>query len=75
MIGLSLLKHIYGLSDEGVCERRVYDHYFQCFTDEEIFQNQFPHQRSDPSHWRKRLGSKSSIGRELARGARRRRHA
>jgi len=24
VIGLSLLKHIYGLSDEGVCERWVY---------------------------------------------------
>jgi IS5 family transposase len=25
VIGLLLLKHIYGLSDEGVCERWVYD--------------------------------------------------
>ena len=25
MIGLLLLKHIYGLSDEGVCERWVHD--------------------------------------------------
>jgi hypothetical protein len=45
-------QHIYGLSDEGVCERRVYDHYFQCFPDEEFFQHQFPHERSDLSHWR-----------------------
>ena len=28
MIGLLLLKHIYGLSDEGVCERWVHDPYF-----------------------------------------------
>src|SRR5205807_2779496 len=28
MIGLLLLKHIYGLSDEGICERWVYDAYF-----------------------------------------------
>ena len=28
MIGLLLLKHIYGLSDEGVGDRRVYDPYF-----------------------------------------------
>ena len=27
MIGLLLLKHIYGLSDEGVCERWVHDPY------------------------------------------------
>ena len=32
MIGLLLLKHIYGLSDEGVCERWVHDPYFQFFT-------------------------------------------
>ena len=37
------------LSDEGVCERRVYDHYFQCFPDEEFFLHQFPHERSDLS--------------------------
>ena len=29
VIGLLLLKHIYGLSDEGVCERWVYDPYFR----------------------------------------------
>jgi len=28
-IGLLLLKHIYGLSDEGVCERWVHDPYFR----------------------------------------------
>jgi transposase, IS5 family len=33
-IGLLLLKQIYGLSDEGVCERWVYDPYFQYFTGE-----------------------------------------
>ena len=55
VIGLLLLKHIYGLSDEGVCERWVYDPYFQFFTGEEFFQHEFPHERSDLSHWRKRL--------------------
>src|SRR6478752_4831545 len=34
MIGLLLLKHTYGLSDEGVCERWVHDPYFQFFTGE-----------------------------------------
>ena len=58
MIGLLLLKHIYGLSDEGVCERWVHDPYFQYFTGEEFFQHAFPHERSDLSHWRKRLGDK-----------------
>src|SRR5262245_47625376 len=56
-----LLKHIYGLSDEGVCERWVYDPYFQYFTGEEFFQHVFPHERSDLSHWRKRLGDKLEL--------------
>src|SRR4051794_10115135 len=60
-IGLLLLKHIYGLSDEGVCERWIYDPYFQHFTGEEFFQHAFPHERSDLSHWRKRLGDKLEL--------------
>jgi len=61
VIGLLLLKHIYGLSDEGVCERWIYDPYFQHFTGEEFFQHEFPHERSDLSHWRKRLGDKLEL--------------
>ncbi len=61
VIGLLLLKHIYGLSDEGVCERWVYDPYFQHFTGGEFFQHEFPHERSDLSHWRKRLGDKLEL--------------
>ena len=56
-----MLKHIYGLSDEGVCERWIYDPYFQHFTGEEFFQHDFPHERSDLSHWRKLLGSKLEL--------------
>ncbi len=61
MIGLLLLKHIFALSDEGVCERWVYDPYFQYFTGEEFFQHAFPHERSDLSHWRGRLGAKLEL--------------
>ena len=61
VIGLLLLKHIYGLSDEGVCERWVHDPYFQYFTGEEFFQHAFPHERSELSHWRKRLGDKLEL--------------
>ena len=61
VIGLLLLKHIYGLSDEAVCERWVHDPYFQHFTGEEFFQHAFPHERSDLSHWRKRLGDKLEL--------------
>ena len=49
------------VSDEEVCERWVYDPYFQHFAGEEFFQHAFPHQRSDLSHWRKRLGDKLEL--------------
>ena len=58
MVGLLLLKHVYGLSDEAVCERWVYDPYFQYFTGEEFFQHAFPHERSGLTHWRNRIGEK-----------------
>ena len=61
MIGLLLLKHIYHLSDEGVCERWVYDPYFQYFTGEAFFQYRFPHERSGLSHWRRRIGDKLDL--------------
>ena len=61
VIGLLLLKHMFGLSDEGVCERWVYDPYFQHFTGETFFQHTFPHERSGLSHWRKRLGDKLGL--------------
>ena len=61
VIGLLLLKHIFALSDEQVCERWVYDPYFQYFTGEEFFQHVFRHERSDLSHWRKRLGDKLEL--------------
>jgi IS5 family transposase len=61
VIGLLLLKHMFALSDEQVCERWVYDPYFQHFTGEEFFQHAFPHERSDLSHWRKRLGDKLEL--------------
>src|ERR1044071_4197315 len=56
VIGLMLLKHIFALSDEEVCERWVYDPYFQYFTGQEFFQHRFPHERSDLSHWHTRQG-------------------
>ncbi len=61
MVGLLFLKHIYGLSDEGVCERWVHDPYFQHFTGEEFFQRDLPHERSGMSHWRKRIGDRLDV--------------
>ena len=60
-IGLLQLKQIYGLSDEGVCERWVYDPYFQHFIGEEYFQHSFPHERSDLSHWRKTRDTEATM--------------
>jgi IS5 family transposase len=61
MVGLLILKHMFGLSDEGVCERWVYDPYFQYFTGEEFFQHVFPHERSGLTHWRGRIGDKLEL--------------
>ena len=61
MIGLLLLKQIYGLSDEAVCERWVHDPYFQHFTGETFFQHALPHERSGLTHWRQRIGEKLEL--------------
>ena len=39
MVGLLLLKHIHGPSDEGVCERWVSDPYFKYFIGEEFLEH------------------------------------
>src|SRR5437867_9749785 len=49
------------MTEHIACERWVYDPYFQHFTGEEFFQHEFPHERSDLSHWRKRLGNKLEL--------------
>jgi len=61
MVGLLFLKHIYHLSDEGVCERWVHDPYFQQFTGEQFFRHELPHERSGMSHWRKRIGDRLDV--------------
>ena len=61
MVGVLILKHMFALSDEGVCERWVYDPYFQYFTGEEFFQHAFPHERSGLTHWRGRIGDKLEL--------------
>ena len=61
MLGMFLLKHTYGLSDEQLWERWVHDPYFQYFTGEEFFQHALRHERSGMSHWRKRIGDKLDI--------------
>ena len=56
MIGLHILKYMFNLSDEGVCERWVYDPYFQFFCGEIYFQHKLDMDRSSMTHWRKRVG-------------------
>ncbi len=57
MVGLHLLKHMHGLSDEGVCERWISDPYFQFFCDETFFQHTLPVDRSSMTRWRQRIGA------------------
>lgn len=58
VVGLFILKHVQGLSDEEVCQRWVENPYFQYFTGETYFQHTFSHERSSLSHWRKRVADK-----------------
>lgn len=61
VVGLLLLKQIHALSDEDVCARWVENPYFQYFTGEEFFRHDFPHERSDLTHWRQRIGEKLEL--------------
>ena len=56
IVGLHILKHVYDLPDEEVCERWVESPYFQYFTGEEHFVHELPHDRSNMTNWRKRVG-------------------
>ena len=44
VIGLLLLNHIEGPSDEGICERWIHAPNFQFFTGEEFFKHTFTRQ-------------------------------
>jgi IS5 family transposase len=59
VVGLHLLKHIEGLSDEAVRERWERDPYMQYFCGEEYFQHAFPLERSGMTHFRHRVGEQA----------------
>ena len=61
IVGLHLLKQMYNLSDEAICERWVQDPYFQYFCGETYFQHYFPMERSSMTHFRKRVGEEFCI--------------
>jgi len=56
MAGLALLKHMYDLSDEALCDRWIENPYFQFFCGEEFFQHRLPFDRSSLTRWRQRMG-------------------
>ena len=57
MVGLHLIKHMDGISDEAVCERYLDSPYVQYFCGEMYFQFDLPLDRSSMTNWRKRIGS------------------
>ncbi|MEM7400259.1 MAG: IS5 family transposase [Pseudomonadota bacterium] len=56
MVGLHLLKHMKGLSDEELCAIWVENPYFQAFCGETHFRHRLPFDRSSMTRWRKRIG-------------------
>jgi IS5 family transposase len=56
MVGLHILKYMYGLSDPELTERWVETPYYQHFCGEVFFQHQAPFDRSSMTRWRQRLG-------------------
>jgi IS5 family transposase len=56
MVGLHLLKHMDGLSDEAACTRYLDSPYAQLFCGEAFFQHALPLDRSSMSRWRRRIG-------------------
>jgi len=57
MVGLQLLKHMDGLSDEAVCARYLDSPYAQLFCGETFFQHTLPLDRSSLTRWRQRIGA------------------
>lgn len=56
MVGLHILKHVYGVSDEAVCAAWEENPYYQYFCGEVYFQHRFPVERSSLTHFRNRVG-------------------
>jgi transposase, IS5 family len=56
MVGLHLLKHMDGLSDEAICARYLDSPYVQLFCGETYFQHRLPLDRSSMTRWRQRIG-------------------
>jgi IS5 family transposase len=57
MVGLHLIKHARGVSDEQVCAQWIENAYFQFFCGETYFQTKLPLDRTSMSVWRGRIGA------------------
>jgi IS5 family transposase len=57
MVGLHLLKHARGISDDQVCAQWIENAYFQVFCGETYFQTRLPLDRTSMSVWRGRIGA------------------
>lgn len=58
MVGSLMLKRIYNLGDETLCESWIRDPYMQYFCGMAHFEHRFPCDPSDFVHFRKRIGEK-----------------
>jgi IS5 family transposase len=56
MVGLHLVKHMDGLSDEAACARYLDSPYVQLFCGETHFRHALPLDRSSMTRWRRRIG-------------------
>jgi IS5 family transposase len=56
MVGVHLLKHMKGLSDEETCAAWLENPYYQAFCGETHFQHKLRFDRSSMTRWRKRIG-------------------
>ena len=57
MVGLSILKAMFGESDEGLVEKWVQNPYWQYLCGETEFQHEFPIEPTSMGKWRKRVQS------------------
>jgi hypothetical protein len=57
MVGLHLIKHMDGLSDDAVCARFLDSPYVQLFCGETHFQHALSLDRSSMTRWRRRIGA------------------
>ncbi len=60
-VGLHLLKHACGISDEQVCAQWIENPYFHFLCDETYFQTRLPLDRTSMSVWRGRIGAELEV--------------